>query len=202
MPLKPLEKYTEALGTYILCIHHINQEFPYQDFKTRFQEIHNSQLKITPPYIDNPAPTPTHPNIKPNQLWTNTLIYLEHAEDNIEAIPCPPYVAYRHPKFSKNSYYTDGSFIPSKPEELDEPNDIARYDIYNNEKNIKISLKLPGLQNIVRAELTAIHDILKLTATDTKPTYIFIDNLNSIYLINTHLKHPTSHNNHPDKLLL
>jgi hypothetical protein len=36
MLLKPLEKYTEALGTYILCIHHINREFPYQEFKTRF----------------------------------------------------------------------------------------------------------------------------------------------------------------------
>jgi hypothetical protein len=125
MPLKPLEKYTEALGTYILCIHHINREFPYQEFKTRFQEILSSQLKITPPYTDNPSPIPTHPNIKSNQLWTNTLTYLEHAKNNIEIIPCPPYVAYRHPKFPKNSYFTDGSFIPFKPEVLDEPSDKA-----------------------------------------------------------------------------
>jgi ribonuclease HI len=159
-------------------------------------------LKITPPYTNNPSPTPTHPTIKPNQIWTNTMTYLNHAEDNTETIPCPSYAAYKHPKFPKNSYFTDGSFTPPKPEAPDELSDIAGYGIYNKEKNIKIALKLPGLQNILRAELIAIHDTFKITATDIEPTYIFTDNLNSIYLINTHLKHPTSHNNHPDKLLL
>ena len=130
----------------------------------------SSQLKIIFSYIDNPFPTPTHPNIKPNQLCTNTLTYLKYAENNIEIIPCPPYVVYRLPKFPKNSYFTYGSFIPPKPEALDKPNDIARYGIYNEEKNIKISLKLPGLQNILRAELTIIYDTLKLTAINIEST--------------------------------
>ena len=129
MPLKPLEKYTKALGTYILCIYHINQEFPYQEFKTRFQEILSSQLKITPPYTNNPSPTPTHPNIKPNQLWTNTLTYLEHVEDNMETIPCSSYAAYRHPKFPKNTYFIDCSFIPPKSVAPDESSDIVGYNI-------------------------------------------------------------------------
>jgi hypothetical protein len=43
---------------------------------------------------------------------------------------------------------------------------------------------------------------LKLTATDPKPTYIFTDSLNSISFINIQLKHPTTQNNHLDKLLL
>jgi hypothetical protein len=43
---------------------------------------------------------------------------------------------------------------------------------------------------------------LKLTNTNTKPTYIFTDSLNSIYLVNTQLRHPTLQNYHLDKLLL
>jgi ribonuclease HI len=92
--------------------------------------------------------------------------------------------------------------MPPKPNESETPIDIAWYSIYNKDKNIKIAQRLLGLQNILRAELTAIHDTIKLTLRDTKSTYIFTDSLNSIYLINTQLKHPTSQNNHPNKLLL
>ena len=33
-------------------------------------------------------------------------------------------------------------------------------------------------------------------------THIFIDSLNSIYLIHNHIHHPTSQHHHPDKLLI
>ena len=32
--------------------------------------------------------------------------------------------------------------------------------------------------------------------------FIFTDRFNSIYLINNHIRHPSSHHNHPDKLLI
>ena len=38
-----------------------------------------------------------------------------------------------------------------------------------------------------------------MTRTDT---HIFTDSLNSIYLINNHIQHPTSQHHHPDKLLI
>jgi ribonuclease HI len=82
------------------------------------------------------------------------------------------------------------------------PSDFASYGIYNKKTIIKLAYKLPVLQNILRIELTAIYDTIKLSTTNTEPIYIFIDSLNSIYLINARLRHPTSQNNHPDKLLL
>jgi ribonuclease HI len=50
----------------------------------------------------------------------------------------------------------------------------------------------------------AIHHTLKLlTSTYThEPAHIFTDCLNVLYLINTQIKHPTTHNNHPDKQIL
>jgi hypothetical protein len=35
-----------------------------------------------------------------------------------------------------------------------------------------------------------------------EPIYIFTDSLNSLYLINTQIKHPTLHTNHPNKTIL
>ena len=35
-----------------------------------------------------------------------------------------------------------------------------------------------------------------------EPAHIFIDSLNSLYFINTQIKHPTQQNNHPDKTIL
>ena len=92
--------------------------------------------------------------------------------------------------------------MPPKPNKSETPIDIAGYNIYNKDKNIKIAQRLPGFQNILKAELTTVHGTIQLTLRDTKLTYIFIDSLNSIYLINTQLKHTTSQNDHPDKLLL
>ena len=112
------------------------------------------------------------------------------------------HTTHRHPKFPTDSYYIDGSYTPPNLDEPYKPSDIARYGIYNKEKNIKISTRLPRLQNIVQVKLIAIHNTLKLISPNLEPTYIFTYNLNSIYLINIQLKHQTSQNNHPNKLLL
>jgi hypothetical protein len=56
---------------------------------------------------------------------------------------------------------------------------------------------LPGLQNILRAEMMAIHHTLRLLTTTYRdePTHIFTYYLNVLYLLNTQIKHPTLHNN-------
>jgi hypothetical protein len=71
-------------------------------------------------------------------------------------------------------------------------------------KDIQLSERLPGLQNILRAEFMAIYTVIKLSITiyTKEPIYIFIDSLNSLYLINTQIRHPSQHNNHPDKIIL
>jgi hypothetical protein len=50
----------------------------------------------------------------------------------------------------------------------------------------------------------AIYMAIKLSTTIyiEEPTYIFMDSLNSLYLINTQLRHPLAHNNHLDKTIL
>ena len=50
----------------------------------------------------------------------------------------------------------------------------------------------------------AIYTTIKLSLTNytNEPVHIFTDSLNSLYLLNTQIKHPSLHNNHPDKTIL
>ena len=51
----------------------------------------------------------------------------------------------------------------------------------------------------------AIHHTFTLLNNNdykNKPVHIFIDCLNCLYMLNTQMKHPTLHNNHPDKTIL
>ena len=52
--------------------------------------------------------------------------------------------------------------------------------------------------------MTTIHKALRIINTQypNEPTYIFTDNLNVLYLLNTQIKHPTLHNSHLDKVTL
>jgi hypothetical protein len=61
-----------------------------------------------------------------------------------------------------------------------------------------------GLQNILRAEITTIYHTLVILNQEfpQEPAHIFTNNLNSLYLINTQIKHPTQQNNHQDKTIL
>ena len=50
----------------------------------------------------------------------------------------------------------------------------------------------------------AIYTTIKLSLSNyaNEPVFIFTDSLNSLYLLNTQIKHPSLHNNHPDKTIL
>ena len=119
----------------------------------------------------------------------------------------PPY----HTNLSTNTLkyqpqqciYTDGSFIPPSitPEGLVEGN-IAGSGVYSPHENTKISERLLGYPNILRVELNAILIAIKHIQHTQRDTYIFTYSLNSIYLINNHIHHPTSQHHHPDKLLI
>jgi ribonuclease HI len=80
----------------------------------------------------------------------------------------------------------------------------AGYGIWNLLLKINISRRLIGLQNILRAEISAIYHTLLILNHEfpQEPAYIFTDSLNSLYLINTQIKHPTQQNNHPNKTIL
>ena len=50
----------------------------------------------------------------------------------------------------------------------------------------------------------ALYDTLKMSITQyqNEPVHIFTNSLNSLYLLNTQIKHPSLHNNHRDKTIL
>jgi ribonuclease HI len=102
-------------------------------------------------------------------------------------------------------YYTDGSFTPPKKlsENIWKPT-RAGYGIWNPLLKINIARRLIRLQNILRAEISAIYHTLLILNQEfpQEPAHIFTDSLSSLYLINTQIKHPTQQNNHPDKTIL
>ena len=103
------------------------------------------------------------------------------------------------------SYYIDRSF---KPPIKESPGNWIReetgYNIYNHDKEIYIKTRLHGLQIILRAEMMAIHRTLKIITTQYAniPAHIFTDCINVLYLLNTHINHPSLHNNHFDKIII
>ena len=76
------------------------------------------------------------------------------------------------------------------------------WGVYSPKNNTQISERLPGYQNILRAKLSTILIVIKTIQITRIDTQIFTDNLNSIFLINNHIQHPTSQHHHLDKLLI
>ena len=72
----------------------------------------------------------------------------------------------------------DGSFKPPKQTNNGQwRREKVGYGIYDPFKNLNIAEKLPGLQNILRAKMMAIHHTLQLLTQRTKmsqPTYSHI----------------------------
>jgi ribonuclease HI len=79
----------------------------------------------------------------------------------------------------------------------------AGYGIHSP-KGLNIAKRLHGHQNILRAEMMAIHKTLRIINRQfpNEPAFIFTDSLNVLYLLNTQIKHPTLHNSHPDQTTL
>jgi ribonuclease HI len=191
-----------ALNIY--CIHHQPTTMFNSTHIHRLQQI-LSTLNINNVAFKEAPATPKQIRINPSHSWTKLL---PPPTPIIHTFipPLPNYYLPHPPKFLPEfSYFTDGSFVPPKQDSdgfwIVE---TAGYSIYNSQKHIEIFKRLPGLQNILRVELIAIHHTLTLIQNQfsQEPTHTFTDSLNSFYLINTQLKHPSLHNNHPDKTIL
>ena len=112
-------------------------------------------------------PTPINTLVNRSKKWSQ-LIYPPPPTTEVTNVPiiinqdiCLP-LKYQ-PQFC---YNTDGSFIP--PKETTQGHwkrEKAGYGIYNPFKNLQNTERLPGLQNILRAELMAIHHTLRLLTT-------------------------------------
>ena len=89
--------------------------------------------------------------------------------------------------------YMDGSFIPPTENAKGqiEGNTIG-LGVYNPNNNIRKTKRLPGYQKILCIKLNGILYAIKTIQTTQLDMHIFTYNLNSIYLINNHIHHPTS----------
>jgi ribonuclease HI len=206
IPQKRQVPKTEPLAIRILCIHHQNHNIgTIHQMNTLKTTLDN--LQIPQYYIHYALPTPHNTSVNKCKKW-NKLIYppaIYHTTLNTPTLP--NFTTNTTPKFKpQHSYYTDGSFIPPiKKDNGHWEKEKAGYGIYNSTKiDMQISKRLLGLQTCFRAELMAIHKTLKLISKKypNKPAHIFTDCLNCLYNLNTHIKHPTIHNNHADKTIL
>jgi ribonuclease HI len=168
------------------------------------QQISNF-IPNTSIFIQIAQPIPPRTRVKTEKSW-HILSTPYPMRTNMPTPHFPNYTFALPQKFPPMySYYTNGSFTPPKQVA---PNtwrpEKASYGIYNPIKDLQISERLPRFQNILRAELMAIYTAIQLSITSytEEPIYIFTDNLNSLYLINTQLRHPSAHNNPPDKTIL
>jgi ribonuclease HI len=197
------EPRKETLPIRILCIHHQTTNINIADLETKLLQI-TTNLKINPPYIKAPPPTPLSVKVHKHPKWNKTPYPTNRRQNSSLQLPNFPQIL--HPKFPPQyCYYTNGSFTP--PKKLAENIwELARagYGIWNPLLKINISKRLIGLQNILRVEISAIYHTLLILDQELphELAHIFTDSLNSLYLINTQIKHLTQQNNHLDKTIL
>ena len=204
-PIKPTyddDPYIELHAIQILCIHHKTTSI---GTLASLQQL--SMYIINPDVLIQIAPpTLSNTKINYNKIWSTLPNPPFRNSDNHNTQLLLNYTFALPPKYPpKYSYYIDGSFFP--PKQISSNNwrpETASYGVFNPIKNLQISKRLPSLQNILRAELIAIYTTIKLSLSNYahEPVFIFTDSLNSLYLLNTQLKHPSLHNNHPDKTIL
>ena len=180
-------------------------------FKTWGQILYANEYKVlnkNNKHTHRYPPHPTHPQKIQYQILKGMEIHpqIQHPPPNNTATPpLPPTYYHVHPlKYQpQQCIYTDGSFIPpSKNSEGQIVGNTVGSGVYSPNNNTQISERLPGYQNILRAELNAILIAIKTIQTTQRDIHIFTDSLNSIYLLNNHIQHPTSQHHHPDKLLI
>ena len=186
----------EPNATRILCIHHQNQSIGDIQQLQNFAQL-SHKINQSLPFVQVAPPIPLNIEVNENHLWNKSqdLVFTPHNDSP------PPLLLYPNnlpPKFFiQYSYFTNGSFYP--PVEIS-PSiwqvETASYGIYNAYKNLRISKRLRGLQNIFRAELIAILEtiIYNNSICPHEPSHILIDSLNSIYLIKTQITHPSQYN--------
>ena len=194
----------EPSAIQILCIHHQNNDIGTYEQLNQLTQI-TSNLSIQQPYIQTATHTPPNTSVNPSKKWSKLTYPNTPMLNEIHVPQIPNYQTNLplkfHPQFS---YYTDGSF--KKPKEIlpgTWRREKAGYGIYSP-KGINIAKRLHGHQNILRAEMIAIHETIRIINTQfpNEPAYIFTDSLNVLYLLNTQIKYPTLHNSHPDQVTL
>ena len=152
----------EPSTIHILCVHHGNNNIGNIEQINTLTTIFNN-LQIPQVHTQIAPPTPPNIQVSKSKKW-NALTYpITNLPQNDKIPPLPNYETNKPFKFpSQYCYYTDDSFLP--PQQIDDSStrEKAGYGVYNQSKDIELAVRLPGLQNIFRTKLMAIHTILKI----------------------------------------
>jgi hypothetical protein len=159
-------------------------------YKTIFDDTHVI-IHFPPDTIIYTEPTiPTELNKEPHiKILAVRILCIHHKNTTIEIPNLKTKLLQITNKFPlQYCYYTNGSFNPPKQQtnRMCDPAQ-AGYGIWNPLLKINLPQRLIRLQNILRAEISAIHHSLQILIQEfpNEPAQIFTDSLNSLYLINT-----------------
>ena len=143
-----------------------------------------NNLQILQSHTQIALPTPSNITVNPNKKWVESIYPNTPLHKNTPILQLPNYQTNfplkLHPQFS---YHTDGSF--QKPQEFapgEWRRERAGYDIYSP-KGLNIAKRLHGHQNILRAEIMAIYQTLRLINTQFPNEPAFIDHIRNILFI-------------------
>ena len=202
--IPPFDKnsYIKTQAIQILCIYHMTSTIG--DIST-LPRLYDYTVNTTI-LIQVAQPTPPHTNIQNDKLWHILPAPTFPIHTNTHITPFPNYTFALPLKFPpKYCYYTNESFYLSKQFTVNtwQPK-TAPYGVYGPIKDLQILEGLLGFQNILKEKLMAIYTFIKLNITTytKEQIYIFTNGLDSIYLINTQMRYPSAHNNHPNKTIL
>jgi hypothetical protein len=162
-PTIPLElnkkPHIETLTIRILCIHHKSTTIDIPNLEAKIRQI-TTKLQINPSYITTPPPTPNNTKVHKHPKWSKSPYLPQLNPSNAPQLPDFPHI-YQAKFLPQYCYYTDGSFIPLKQQANGMWDRVqAGYGIWNPLLKINLPQRLIGLQNILRAEMSAIHHTL------------------------------------------
>ena len=162
IPLELNKPWIEPSTIHILCVHHSNNNVGNIEQINALNTILNT-LQILLVHTQIAPPTPPNILLNKSKKW-NTIIYpMTNLRQNNETPPLPHYETNKPFKFlPQYCYYTNGSFLPPQQTDNSWTREKGGYGVYNLSKNIELAIRLPGLRNIFKAELMAIHATLKI----------------------------------------
>jgi hypothetical protein len=161
---------------------HTSQKYHNRYTKPSIKTTTNYQvtnkLQIHPPYITTPPPTPINTKVHKHPKWNKSSYPPQFNPSNtLQLLDFP---SKHQLKFMPQyCYYTNRSFTPHKQQAGFWDPTKAGYGIWNPLLKINLPQRLLGLQNILYAEMSAIHHTLQILTQEfpNKPAHIFTDSL-------------------------
>ena len=152
IPIEMNKPRVKSASIHILCVHHNNNNIGNIEQINTLTTILNN-LHIPQIYTQIAPPTPPNTQVNKSKKWIALTYPTTNLPQYVQIPLLPNYENNNSLKFPPQyCYYTDGSFLP--PQQIGDRwiRKKTGYGVYNQHKNLELAARLPGLQNIFRAE--------------------------------------------------